>query len=132
MQKFLLVAAGGAIGAAARYGMSSFVTRLAPVEFPYGTLSVNVTGAVFMGIAWAVFSSAAKPAVGAELFLMIGAIGAFTTFSTYSQEIFSMLQLRDYGKAAGYALANNVLSVACVFASYYACMRFFRMSGGDL
>ena len=132
MNKFLLVAAGGAIGAAARYGVSSFVTRLLPVEFPYGTLSVNVTGAVLMGIAWAVFSNAVKPSAGAELFLMVGVLGAFTTFSTYSLETFSMIQFRDYGKAAVNVLANNILCVAFIFVSYYAAMRIFRMIGGNL
>jgi len=103
-----------------------------PAEFPYGTLTVNVAGAALVGIMWAVFSSAAKPAVGIELFLMVGIIGSFTTFSTYSLETFSMIQLRDYGKAAANVLANNVLSVAFVFASYYVCMRVFRMIGGKV
>ena len=132
MNKFLLVAAGGAIGAAARYGVSSFVMRTMPAEFPYGTLTVNVAGAALVGIMWAVFSSAAKPAAGVELFLMVGIIGSFTTFSTYSLETFSMIQFRDYGKAAVNVLANNVLSVAFVFASYYVCMRVFRMIGGNV
>lgn len=132
MNRFLLVAAGGAIGAAARYIVSSLVMRLIPTEFPWGTLAVNASGAVMIGIAWALFSRAANPSPNAELFLLIGVLGAFTTFSTYRLETFSMIQLRDYGKAAANVIANNILSVGFVFLSYYSCMRIFRMMGGDL
>ena len=89
--QILLVGAGGFVGSVLRYGLSGAVHRLLPfAAFPYGTLAVNVVGCLAIGLlaGW----SEARQVIGPELrlFLFIGLLGGFTTFSTFGYETFEM------------------------------------------
>ena len=101
MRSVLLVALGGAVGAVARYGVGLWAVRLGPE--PWGTWAVNAVGCLAIGLA--------IPAVrddGARLALVVGVLGAFTTFSTYSADT---VLLWEAGRR-GLAVANAVGSVA--------------------
>lgn len=101
MRPLLLIAAGGAIGALMRHGVSVFVYRFVPASFPWGTLAANLTGCFLIGALWTLSERTSfPPALG--LFLFTGMIGAFTTFSTYALE---SLQLMQRGQV-WYGLAN--------------------------
>src|SRR5690606_11384081 len=110
MMNLLLVAAGGAIGALARYGVGVGAARWLGLAFPWGTLAVNVVGGFAMG--WL----AAR--VGPEqetlrLALGVGVLGGFTTFSAFSLETVRLMEHQP-GLAALYVAASVVLSVgAC-------------------
>ncbi|PEN14199.1 fluoride efflux transporter CrcB [Longibacter salinarum] len=105
MRSLLLIAAGGAIGALMRHGVSALVHRYVPASFPWGTLAANLAGCFLIGALWAVSErSSFSPALG--LFLFTGMIGAFTTFSTYALE---SLQLMQRGHVVS-GLANIALS----------------------
>ena len=109
------IAAGGAIGAVLRFWMSSGIYGLFGRGFPYGTLAVNVVGSLLMGILYVLLIE--RLALGAEwrAFLLVGLLGAFTTFSTFSIETLNLLEQADYAKA----FANVVLSVvACIAAAF--------------
>lgn len=99
----LLVALGGGIGAALRYGVS-----LLPIsgEFPGATLLTNIIGAFVIGL---IAGQAGKLPSGGVLFLKTGVCGGFTTFSTFSLETVMLLQNGRYGLGAFYI----VLSLAC-------------------
>jgi len=89
----LLIGAGGFLGAIARYAMSGVVQRLAGFSsFPYGTLAVNVTGCIAIGLlaGWAETRQLVGPE--ARLFLLIGLLGSFTTFSTFGYETLALLR----------------------------------------
>lgn len=115
MKTLLLIAAAGAAGSVLRYLMSTAVHRLTGEGFPWGTLSVNLLGSLAMGALWVwlVERSAAAPEF--RSMLLIGFLGAFTTFSTFSLETINLLE----SGAVGRGLANILVSVtACVLAAW--------------
>ena len=107
MQNYLLVFAGGGIGAAARYWLSGLVYQRLGSEFPSGTLLVNVIGCLLIGFLMSLFEERFVLYPSLRIFLTIGILGGFTTFSSFSFE--TMALLRD-GELL-YASANILLSV---------------------
>ncbi|MCW8931027.1 MAG: fluoride efflux transporter CrcB [Gammaproteobacteria bacterium] len=109
------IAAGGALGAIMRFWVSSGIYSWLGRGFPYGTLSVNLIGSFFIGIAFILLTE--RLALGTEVraFILIGFLGAFTTFSTFSLETLMLLQEGLLLKAAG----NILLSVfLCIIATW--------------
>ena len=115
MTNLLAIAFGGAFGALGRYASSQWVYSALGRSFPYGTLVVNVAGSFVMGLL-AVFLIE-RLAVGTELraFLMIGFLGSFTTFSTFSFETVNLISSGEMLKAG----VNMLISVfVCVTACW--------------
>ncbi len=104
---FFAIAAGGAIGALARYLVSLAVNLRVDGPFPFGTLAVNVTGSLAIGVLFALFDRIG-PVQTARLLLITGFLGAYTTFSSYSLETARLL---SQGRVA-LALANFALNNA--------------------
>ena len=115
MNATLTVAFGGAIGAALRHLVSLWSLRQFGAGFPVGTLVVNVLGSFLMGALVAWFASRGG-AQGARLFLMVGVLGGFTTFSAFSLDAVSLLQAKSHAAFAGYVGASVVLSLLALFA----------------
>ncbi len=114
MNQRLAIAGGGAIGALLRFWVSTGVYTLTGRAFPYGTLIVNVLGSLLMGFLyiWLLERTLAAPALRA--FILIGLLGAFTTFSTFSIETLNLVEAGELLKA----LLNTLLSVVlCVAAA---------------
>ncbi len=119
MQATIAIAIGGAAGALFRYWVSSGVYILLGRGFPYGTLAVNVLGSLLMGFLYIFFLE--RMTVGPEIraAILIGVLGAFTTFSTFSMETFNLIEQADYMKA----ILNVVISVlACIAAAWMGVM----------
>jgi len=119
MKTMLFVAAGGALGASARYLVGVASGRLLGFGFPWGTLTVNVLGCFLMGLL--IETMALRWTVGNELraFLTMGVLGGFTTFSAFSAD-FALLYERDaYLSAALYLFASVGLSIAALFAGLF-------------
>ncbi len=117
MQTLLLVAAGGATGAVARYLLGVQAMRSLGGGWPYGTLAANVLGGFLMGVLIAVL--ALRGGADQErwrLLIGVGVLGGFTTFSAYSLEVVLMIERRAYAQAALYSVGSVVLSVAALFA----------------
>jgi fluoride exporter len=112
------VALGSAAGGVARYLVGGFVQRSAPGPFPYGTLLINVAGSLLLGfiLRYALLT----PGLSAEwrAGLTIGLCGGFTTFSTFSVEVVSLLESGDYKRAAVYIVVSVALSIAAVVAGF--------------
>jgi CrcB protein len=122
MLRFFLLAAGGAAGTLARYGVSVWADRAARGVFPAGTMAVNLAGCFLIGAVWALFErSLVSP--GQRLFLMTGFLGGFTTFSTFGLETFSLLRDGQYWAALASAAANNLLGLGLVMAGFF-CANF--------
>ena len=114
MTQALAIAAGGAVGALLRYWTSVAVHSRLGTAFPYGTLFVNILGSLLMGFLyiWLIERLAAGPALRA--FLLIGVLGAFTTFSAFSMETLNLIEAGQPGKA----LLNVPISViVCIAAA---------------
>ncbi len=123
MTRFLIVAAGGALGAVARYG----VGRVLPATgWPWPTLTVNVVGGLLMGLltGWLAFRGTGQGET-IRLFAAVGVLGGFTTFSAFSLETALMIERRQFGMAGGYALASVGLSVAALFLGLIIARRAF-------
>jgi fluoride exporter len=113
MQSTFLVMAGGAMGAAARYHSGIAVAGLAGDRWPWATLTVNVLGALLIGMlaGWAMARDLAEPW---RLFLGVGLLGGFTTFSAFSLETWRMIEHGAWVHAASYAAASVTITILCV------------------
>lgn len=111
MSQVAAIAAGGALGAVLRYWVSLGVHQLAGRGFPYGTLTVNVAGSLLMGILYVLLLERLASGSATRGFLLIGVLGAFTTFSTFSIETLNLIQSGETVKAALNALLSVVLCV---------------------
>lgn len=110
---WLAVAIGGAIGALCRYGVSLYLPASAD-KFPYATLLVNVFGSFAAGILYVVILERAQLAEETRYLLMIGFLGAFTTFSTFSLDALSLWQNGDQMMALVYVLLTVALCLLAV------------------
>ena len=99
MQTWLFVAAGGAIGACLRFGISELMALLLGRHFPYGTLVVNVVGSFIMGIAFALISHGHVVEHPMKPLLMVGILRALTTFSSFALDTVVLAQQGAYLKA---------------------------------
>lgn len=122
MLQILAIAGGGALGAVFRFGVSNGIYRLLGRDFPYGTLAVNVIGSLLMGVLFALFVE--RLAISAEWrsAILIGFLGAFTTFSTFSFETISLIQ----SGALIRAMLNIVVSVVLCLAATWIGLSFGR------
>jgi CrcB protein len=114
--KLLWLAAAGALGTLARYGLGGLVQRLSASSFPWGTLAVNGLGCLAFGFVWTLAEERLLLSSETRTVALIGFMGAFTTFSTYAFETGAMLRDAEWALAAGNLLAHNVLGLACFFA----------------
>ena len=116
---WIAVAIGGALGALARYGISTWVFAISSHKFPYATLAVNVLGSFLMGILFVlVIEKAALPAEMRSL-LMVGFLGAFTTFSTFSLDALGLWQNGHLFMALIYILATVILCLIAISSSVW-------------
>ena len=118
--RLLAVGAGGALGAVLRYLLTSWVHRLAPAGFPYGTLAVNVAGSLVVGFVSGVFAARTESREQLmPLFLIVGVCGGFTTFSAFSTETYRLVEQGAVAPAALNVVLQIAGSLGAVFAGFW-------------
>jgi fluoride exporter len=108
---YFMIAFGGAFGALSRYGMTRWVNSHWQYHFPLATLLINVLGCVLMGMAFVVISERMPSLEPYRPLVMVGFLGAFTTFSTFSLEIVSLINMQAWLSAVSYLLLSCVLGI---------------------
>jgi len=110
------VAAGGALGASARYLVGVAMGRMLTGGFPWWTLTVNVAGSVLMGVFVALAAFKLNIGQTGQAFLTIGLLGGFTTFSSFSLDVVTLIERQAHGAALGYIAGSVMLSLGGIFA----------------
>ena len=119
MRLIVLIAVGSALGGVARYWMSGLIAERVGETFPWGTLAVNVLGCAIIGVLAGLHDSARMPlSAGARGFLMIGVLGGFTTFSSFSLQTLQRIQEGDWFRAGANVVLSVVLCLAAVAGGY--------------
>ena len=116
MQKLLFVGLGGFVGACLRYSISLGAQKWWGVEFPYGTMIVNVAGGLLIGLLMELSIGSDLIPPHLRLFLVTGLLGGFTTFSSFSYETVSLLSDGSYLLGTANIALNLVLSLGGVVA----------------
>ncbi|HEX6558133.1 MAG TPA: fluoride efflux transporter CrcB [Longimicrobiales bacterium] len=113
----LVVFIGAGVGGVARYTLGGLVQQAATSAYPWGTLTVNITGSLLLGFLYVLLEgTAASPQWRA--FLGIGFCGGYTTFSTFSYETARLLEDGDWNRAGLYVLSSVLLSLAATFIGF--------------
>lgn len=120
------MALGGAVGAVGRYVMMSGIGHWLHAGFPYATLTVNVVGSFVMGAVIEIMALAWSPSQEMRAFIVVGILGSFTTFSTFSLDVFYLFERGNLVQAGMYI----ALSVLLTITGLYAGMHVFRQVVG--
>lgn len=118
MREVLLVAFGGAVGATLRHMVGIAAIRLMGTNFPWGTLTVNILGSFVMGLLVATLAKL-SPSFGAReirLFMGVGLLGGFTTFSSFSLDAGNLIEGGQSQTAAIYVIVSVVVGLIALFA----------------
>jgi len=118
MNKILFVALGGAIGSSLRFFLSALIPRVLGRIFLWGTFSVNIIGSLLIGILWAYFENNFSN-YNLKLFLVVGILGGFTTFSSFSLEALNLFKTDGIRTALLYIFATNIFGILAAFMGYY-------------
>ncbi len=126
METAFFIALGGALGALSRYKVSGVAHRLLGSSFPWGTLSVNLIGCFIIGFLWGASEELIIPP-NFRSFALIGFVGSFTTFSTFSLETFNLIRDGEMKLALLNVTVSNIVGVALVVAGMLTSRYLFKL-----
>ena len=115
MQRYLLIAFGGALGSMARYWVGSTIANRMGIKFPYGTFVINITACLIIGFSLTFLARRADLNSAWRFLVPVGFIGAYSTFSTYEWETLSTIRSGAFFMAALYVFGSLILGLAAVW-----------------
>ena len=118
LKDLLLVGLGSGLGGMCRYLVSQLLVTTQN-GFPWGTFTVNIVGSLLIGLLWGLSSRFPSLSPVLTLLFMVGFCGGFTTFSTFSREGLSLLQMQNYTLFLLYTLGSVVLGIVAVMVGYF-------------
>ncbi len=139
-RQLVLLLLAGALGTLARYGLILLIGRAVSLKFPLGTLIINIIGCFLFGVVWMLATDPAAQSglmdgldagmdprsagvwrltAGTRDIILIGFMGAFTTFSTFAFDAQHLWRSGSYGAAVGYVLASNVVGIGGLLAGMW-------------
>ena len=124
MNTYLWIALGSAIGGAGRYWASGLIASRVGETFPWGTLTVNAAGSFVIGLFAALTAPEGRLFVGTEArqFVMLGLLGGFTTFSSFSLQTLNLARDGEWARAGAYVVLSLVTSLVAVWLGYAAAL----------
>jgi len=114
----LAIGVGGALGALARYALGGAVHRALPGFFPYGTFVVNLLGCLLFGLVIGLAESRFVVGPATRAFLLVGVLGGFTTFSSYTFESFELLRSGQFGAASANVVGQIAFGLLALWAGF--------------
>ncbi|MFA6455440.1 MAG: fluoride efflux transporter CrcB [Bacteroidota bacterium] len=124
MEKYLFIGLGGFLGSIARYALSNAVYRTAGELFPYGTLTVNIIGCFVIGLLMTLFQERMAVQPNLRFFMIIGVLGGFTTFSSFSYETFALIKAGSFFDATVNSVASLIGCLLATWGGYLAGKNF--------
>lgn len=121
MLEMIAIAVGGALGAVARYSAGHWVGEWLGTDFPWGILLINVSGSLAIGVAFVLLVEQGTFSAVLRSALMVGFLGAFTTFSTFSLQTLALMETGRYLEAILYVLGSVLLSLGAVSLGVFLC-----------
>tara|TARA_B100001540_G_scaffold289628_1_gene285736 strand:- start:917 stop:1294 length:378 start_codon:yes stop_codon:yes gene_type:complete len=118
MNLFIAIFVGGGCGALSRYLIIDQINKLSSNSFPYGTILVNVLGAFLIGIIYYLLISKIIINEQLKLFITIGFLGGFTTFSSFNLDFFKLIESGSIFLAILYALASFLITIVAFYIGY--------------
>jgi fluoride exporter len=115
LQKYFLIAFGGALGSMARYWVGSTIASRMGTKFPYGTFVINITACVIIGFSLTFLARRADLNPAWRFLVPVGFVGAYSTFSTYEWETLSTVRTGAFLLAAFYAISSLILGLVAVW-----------------
>ncbi len=119
MQHYLAIALGGALGSVLRFAMNEAVSARYGRAFPWGTLSINVIGSFLIGLLAVLLVERLEVSPAVRLGLMVGVLGGFTTFSSFSLEVVQLMQNGAFLRALLYVVASVTVCVLAAAAGIH-------------
>lgn len=123
MQNILWVSIGAVLGANLRYGMARFIGRIIPVDFPFGTLVINITGSFILGVFFMWARQRMQLDLRWRLLVAVGFCGGYTTFSSFAWETLDLFQQGRWTFALLNMAASNLLGMMAVVGGAYLGQR---------
>ena len=119
MDKYLFIGLGGFLGSISRYWLSTFVHKHMGMDFPYGTLAVNVIGCFAIGLLMTIFQEHFVENPNIRLFLVIGILGGFTTFSSFSFDTLALMKVGNFLSAGVNVIVSVMVCLSATWIGYY-------------
>ena len=113
--EYLWIGLGGFLGANARYALGVWIASRVGSAFPWGTLVINVMGSLAIGIILVLLTERFVADPAWRLFLVVGFLGGYTTFSSYTFEALALMEAGEWLSAAWYVLGSNGLGLATAY-----------------